>query len=70
VACRDLALAADSHAGTTKTNFSGNVFRGARVGGNMRIGSQEGAGGGNRETFLSAGRINHDAAFAEMGIDR
>jgi hypothetical protein len=59
---------------TTKTNFSGNVSRGARVGGNMRIGSQEGKievpGGRNRETFLSAGRINYDAAFAEMGIDR
>jgi len=54
-------------------NLSGNVFRSARVGGNMRIGSQEReldiSGGGNRETFPFTGRINLDAAAAE-DIDR
>jgi hypothetical protein len=40
----------------------------------MRFGSRkkwtEAPGGGNRETFPCTGRINLEAAFAEMGIDR
>jgi hypothetical protein len=55
-------------------NFPGNVFWQARVGGNMRIGSRrkwkEAPGGGNPETFPCTGRINLEAAAAEMGIDR